>query len=63
LKQPPKKECLVAHWSSALALKMNRIKRSTEAVRCKNASVGEHFTLEEESARAVIDKVDVRMSS
>ena len=39
------KECVIAHWSSGNAPKMNGAKRSAEAVGCQNASVGERSAL------------------
>ena len=48
---------------SALALKINRAKRFAEAVGYKNASVGEHSTLEGSTALAVMDEAEARTST
>ena len=62
-KQQSFKECVIAHWSSRPAPKMNGTKHFAETVGYLIISVGERSTEVEALAKVGVDKVEVRMSA
>ena len=59
-KQPPFKECVIAHWSRDVAPKINGAKVQNRS-RIIERWVGERSNLDEAIPKGVVDELEVRM--